>query len=205
MLSVKKNMSNICNKYDVIIIGSGIGGLVCGCYLAKAGLKVLIIEKNDKVGGYCTSFNREGFVFDAGFHCLGSCGEKGYFRKIINDLELSDSILLKKVDPANIIITPDYKIKVFSDINRTRDVFKDSFPNSATQIDNFFNLVNIGLSSSEYLMLRNTSFYELLSKYFNDSKIKSFFSILLANIGVSSRMISAFASIIFLKEFIFNG
>ncbi|MCM8787946.1 MAG: FAD-dependent oxidoreductase, partial [Candidatus Omnitrophica bacterium] len=38
------------DQYDVIIIGAGIGGLVCGCYLAKAGLKVLIVEKNDKVG-----------------------------------------------------------------------------------------------------------------------------------------------------------
>lgn len=30
------------NLYDAIIIGAGIGGLVCGCYLAKAGIKVLI-------------------------------------------------------------------------------------------------------------------------------------------------------------------
>ena len=42
------------SKYDVIIIGAGIGGLVCGCYLAKAGMKVLIVEKNAKPGGYCT-------------------------------------------------------------------------------------------------------------------------------------------------------
>ena len=31
--------------YDAVIIGAGISGLVCGCYLAKAGMKVLIIEK----------------------------------------------------------------------------------------------------------------------------------------------------------------
>ena len=53
------------NKYDVIIIGAGIGGLVCGCYLVKAGLKVLIVEKHYQVGGYCTSFKRKGFTFDA--------------------------------------------------------------------------------------------------------------------------------------------
>ena len=49
------------NKYDVIIIGAGIGGLTCGCYLAKAGLKVLIIEQHNKPGGYCTSFERKGY------------------------------------------------------------------------------------------------------------------------------------------------
>jgi phytoene dehydrogenase-like protein len=31
--------------YDAIIIGAGISGLICGCYLAKAGLKTLIVEK----------------------------------------------------------------------------------------------------------------------------------------------------------------
>ena len=51
--------------YDAIIIGAGISGLVCGCYLAKAGMKVLIAEQHDKPGGYCTSFKREGFTFDA--------------------------------------------------------------------------------------------------------------------------------------------
>ena len=49
------------NMYDVIVIGAGISGLVCGCYLAKAGLRVLIVEQHNKPGGYCTSFKRKGF------------------------------------------------------------------------------------------------------------------------------------------------
>lgn len=44
------------DKYDIVVIGAGIGGLVSGCYLAKTGYKVLIIEKNNFVGGYCFSF-----------------------------------------------------------------------------------------------------------------------------------------------------
>ncbi|NOY64254.1 MAG: NAD(P)-binding protein, partial [Nitrospirae bacterium] len=59
-------------EYDAIIIGAGIGGLVCGCYLAKAGMKVLICEQHHKPGGYCTSFKRKGFTFDAAAHCFGS-------------------------------------------------------------------------------------------------------------------------------------
>ena len=38
-------------KYDVVIAGGGHNGLVLGCYLAKAGLKVCIVERNEKVGG----------------------------------------------------------------------------------------------------------------------------------------------------------
>jgi flavin-dependent dehydrogenase len=48
---------------DVIIVGAGMAGLTCGCLLAKKGLKVLIIEKNQKVGGCCTSFQKDGFSF----------------------------------------------------------------------------------------------------------------------------------------------
>ncbi len=49
--------------YDAVIIGAGVSGLVCGCYLAKTGMKVLIAEQHFKPRGYCTSFNRKGFAF----------------------------------------------------------------------------------------------------------------------------------------------
>ncbi|MGA1839990.1 MAG: FAD-dependent oxidoreductase [bacterium] len=79
-------------KYDVIIIGAGIGGLVCDNYLAKSGLKVLIIEQHHKVGGYCSSFRRGPFIFDAGVHELTHCGEKGVLGKIIRELNIDNKI-----------------------------------------------------------------------------------------------------------------
>ena len=63
--------------YDAVIIGAGVSGLVCGCYLAKAGMKVLIAEQHFKPGGYCTSFKRKGFTFDAAAHSFGSYREGG--------------------------------------------------------------------------------------------------------------------------------
>ena len=74
------------NDYDAIIIGAGISGLVCGCYLAKAGMKVLIVEKNAKPGGYCTSFTRGGFHFDACVHSLSSLREDGNISTILKEL-----------------------------------------------------------------------------------------------------------------------
>ena len=44
-------------KYDVIIVGSGLGGLICGALLSKMeGMKVLILEKNADVGGKIMSY-----------------------------------------------------------------------------------------------------------------------------------------------------
>lgn len=42
-------------SYDAIVIGAGHNGLVCGCYLARAGLKVLIVERSDRIGGACVT------------------------------------------------------------------------------------------------------------------------------------------------------
>ena len=44
-------------NYDVIIIGAGHNGLVNACYLQKAGLNVLVLEKNDWIGGAAVSLS----------------------------------------------------------------------------------------------------------------------------------------------------
>ena len=43
------------SKYDVVILGAGHNGLVASAYLARAGLSVLLLEKNDYIGGATTS------------------------------------------------------------------------------------------------------------------------------------------------------
>ena len=47
-------------RYDAIIIGSGIGGLVCANLLAKGGMRVLLVEKHSVLGGFCCGFRRKG-------------------------------------------------------------------------------------------------------------------------------------------------
>jgi len=51
---------------DIVIIGSGLGGLCCGALLARYGFEVLICESHSIPGGAAHSFEREGFCFDSG-------------------------------------------------------------------------------------------------------------------------------------------
>ena len=51
---------------DVIVIGSGFAGIASACYLAQAGKKVIVLEKNESVGGRASFFKAEGFSFDMG-------------------------------------------------------------------------------------------------------------------------------------------
>ena len=51
---------------DVVIVGAGPGGLACSMLLAKAGVKVTILEKSDDVGGRTRVFEKDGYKFDNG-------------------------------------------------------------------------------------------------------------------------------------------
>ncbi len=62
-------------KYDVVIIGSGLGGLICGAVLSKEGLSVCVLEKNDQAGGCFQNFKRFGVTLDTGIHYIGSLDE----------------------------------------------------------------------------------------------------------------------------------
>lgn len=53
-------------KRDITIIGGGFSSLAASCYLAKAGHKVTLLEKNNQIGGRARRLNKEGFTFDIG-------------------------------------------------------------------------------------------------------------------------------------------
>jgi len=76
------------DEYDVIIVGSGIGGLTCGALLSKRGYKVLVLEQHYQVGGYCSSFRRMGFTFNAGVEDVSGLWERGPVNYLLKELGL---------------------------------------------------------------------------------------------------------------------
>ena len=71
------------SKQKVIIIGAGLGGLVCAALLAKEGLDVTVVEKNQRVGGCLQSYRRDNAIFDTGMHIFGGMHEGGNIRRIL--------------------------------------------------------------------------------------------------------------------------
>lgn len=60
--------------WDVVVVGAGIGGLVCGALLALHGRRVLVLERHYEIGGLSQSFRRGHFRFEVGVHYVGDVG-----------------------------------------------------------------------------------------------------------------------------------
>jgi len=119
-------------RYDVIIIGAGIGGLTCGAALAKASKKVLICEQYTQPGGYVTSFHRNGFTFDGG---LQSFSSNGLVFPILKELGLYDRVQFVRANYQ--IITPDIKVKM-SSLPQVKEEFKVAFPGAESELEAYF-------------------------------------------------------------------
>lgn len=77
-------MQGMGEKFDVLVIGGGLAGLSCACELADAGLKVLVLERGQYLGGRASSFHHKGLELDVGQHVfLGCCSEYQCFLKEI--------------------------------------------------------------------------------------------------------------------------
>lgn len=189
--------------YDVIIIGAGIGGLVCGCYLAKAGMKVLIVEKNLQAGGCCTSFNIGKYHFDAGVHGIGGVHKNGKVANLIEDLSLPIDFVEK--EPAeSIYFGNKYLINFWNDLERTKADLFQYFPKEKDNIIKFINFVLTLPPVELFFRYRKFSFSELLDNFFYDENLKTIFKIPGGNIGIESAYSSALSMLMLYREFLLN-
>ncbi|MCK7560125.1 NAD(P)/FAD-dependent oxidoreductase [Chitinophaga sedimenti] len=86
--------------FDVVIIGSGLGGLVCGAILSKHGYRVCILEKNQQTGGCLQTFSRDKVLFDSGVHYIGSLDKGQSLYKIFSYLGIMDKLKVQRLDDA---------------------------------------------------------------------------------------------------------
>jgi phytoene dehydrogenase-like protein len=107
-------------NFDVIIIGGGPNGLICGAYLAKAGLKVLILEKRHEIGGglITEEVTMSGFLHDTHAIYMPMID----YAPAIKDLELSDNIKWVRPEPVMSMHFSDGRaLSIYPDHQRTSE------------------------------------------------------------------------------------
>ena len=84
--------------YDVVIVGSGLGGLVSAIILAKEGKRVCVLEKNNQYGGNLQTFVRDKSIFDTGVHYIGGLSKGQNLHHYFDYIGIMKDQKLQKMD-----------------------------------------------------------------------------------------------------------
>lgn len=129
-------------KHDVLVIGSGIGGLTAALTCARAGRSVSVLEAGKQFGGYTNPFARKHFHFDPGVHYIGECGPEGTFRNLLNRLGL-EHVEFRELDPDGFdhYVFPEYSVKNCVGLDRFHARLAADFPKEREGLGRFFQLL----------------------------------------------------------------
>ena len=170
-------------RYDAVVVGAGIGGLVAANLLVRQGLSVLLVEQHYMAGGFCSSFRRGGFTFDAATH---------FYPLLGNPATLTGGLLADlgaecrwvRMDPVDTFHFPDgSRFAVPGDLDAYLAAVKARFPHQAVGLDAFFAEVReaylLGLlahfrgrETPRLAAFRDLDVRQVLDRHFSDPRLK---------------------------------
>ena len=124
--------------YDVIIIGSGLGGLTAGAKLIKEGKSVLVLEQHDRPGGCATTFKRRDFTMEVGLHEMDGLHPRDIKRRIFDDIGLGEQVTFLPVPEFYRFINERYELVIPHDPEEAKVLLKKAFPGEEKGIDDYF-------------------------------------------------------------------
>jgi all-trans-retinol 13,14-reductase len=125
--------------YDVIVIGSGMGGMTTATALSRMNHKVLLLEQAQTIGGLTHAFSRNGFSWDFGLHYCGSFGPDQPAGRILNWLS-DGAIEFRSIGTVydTLHFPDDFEIAVGRPAEAYKMELKEQFPDSAAEVDTYF-------------------------------------------------------------------
>lgn len=186
---------------NVVIIGSGIGGLITGAFLAKAGMTVTVIERHDRIGGYAHNFRRKKFTFESGIHTV-PFADGGVLRTILNQLDINDNIktvkfpeMYRTISPFGTEIMPENKndilAKLYGDYGHQKKGLDEFFGDLDILNDTILTLFEKGKRGlldedhSKINKFLSHSYGSYLERLFDDEKLRFFLSGMWTYVGIT--------------------
>ena len=145
------------NKFDIVIIGAGLGGLQSGAILSKKGYNVCVLEKNRLIGGTLQTFPRRGCDFSTGMHYIGSLDKGQMLHRIFKYFKLFDGIEYKKLDEDafEIFNIAGKEYKFAQGFDAWQKQIHNYFPNEKEAIDNYLARVKAVVDAQDIYVLKD--------------------------------------------------
>ncbi len=130
------------DDYDVVVIGSGLGGLVSAALLAREGRRVLVVERHDRAGGYAHAFRRRSYRFDSAVHLVSGCEPVpfeggGFLHELLLGLGVRDRCDFVRVDPCYRVEWPGLTLDAPCELESFVEAHVERFPKQAKGIRGF--------------------------------------------------------------------
>ncbi|XP_068161650.1 inactive all-trans-retinol 13,14-reductase [Antennarius striatus] len=149
------SLDKVPQNLDVIVIGSGIGGLTAAATLAKVGKKVLVLEQHDQAGGCCHTYIEKGFEFDVGLHYIGQLHENSLLRIAFDQIsegQLEFHQLDQHFDTIHIGTGAEKRsYHILSGKTEMKTNLQKQFPDDKEAIETFFKIMKVSAKKTHYL------------------------------------------------------
>lgn len=130
------------DRWDVIVVGGGTGGLTAAALLAARGRSVLVLDQHYVAGGNATVFKRPGYEFDIGIHYIGECHEGGVIPRVLAAAGVTD-VAFEELDPDgyDTFVFPDFTFRMPKGIEPLRRRLLEHFPQEREGIERYIELL----------------------------------------------------------------
>ena len=163
------------SEFDVIVIGSGMGGMTTAAALSRLEHKVLLLEQAQTIGGLTHSFSRDGFTWDVGLHYCGTFGHDQPAGRILDWLS-GGTIEFRSVGTVydTLHFPESFEISVGRPTAAYKMELKDRFPDNAAEIDAYFEAL-LSAEEAAHLLAAERSMpkpFRSAHRWWNKKKIR---------------------------------
>lgn len=197
-------------KYDIIVVGAGLGGLTVASRLAVLGYKVALFEQHYKAGGYASNFVKDGYEFDASLHGIPGLLDGGNLHHMLQCCQVLERIKPLKYQNAYTVRMGEEEIVIPNDIIEYKHMLMQRFPKESFGIRRFF--CDLGhfeegfrrhiLGEKEkarlwhkddvlFLRWSKKTCYEVMKSYVQDEELIRIFTAFWPNFGLPPKELSA--------------